>query len=69
VDVAVSESETKRMGRRDRFYTILGLSTDASDDEVKKAYRTQAMRWHPDKNSVSDAPIRPLTSLVGRLLV
>jgi curved DNA-binding protein CbpA len=57
------------MGRRDRFYTILGLSTDASDDEVKKAYRTQAMRWHPDKNSVSDAPIRPLTSLVGRLLV
>eukprot|EP00931_Biecheleriopsis_adriatica_P073246 TRINITY_DN47576_c0_g1_i1.p1 TRINITY_DN47576_c0_g1~~TRINITY_DN47576_c0_g1_i1.p1 ORF type:complete len:430 (-),score=85.50 TRINITY_DN47576_c0_g1_i1:66-1355(-) len=32
------------------FYRVLGLQTDATFDEVKKAYRKEALRWHPDKN-------------------
>ncbi len=32
------------------FYNILGVSKDASQDQVKKAYRKLARKWHPDLN-------------------
>ena len=31
-------------------YSILGISRDASDDEVKKAYRKLSRKYHPDAN-------------------
>ncbi len=34
----------------DHYYKILGLKADASKEEVKKAYRRMAMRYHPDLN-------------------
>ena len=37
------------MTKRD-YYDVLGVAKDASDDDIKKAYRKQAMKHHPDRN-------------------
>lgn len=41
------------MNATETYYSILGISDNASKDEIKKAYRSLQMKYHPDRNNSS----------------
>ena len=37
------------------YYVILGVEKDATEEQIKKAYKRKALQFHPDKNKDADA--------------
>ena len=42
----------------ENLYHVLGVAPNATDDEIKKVYRSLAMRYHPDRNQEPGADVR-----------
>lgn len=42
----------------DNLYNVLGIAPNAGEDEIKKVYRSLAMRFHPDRNQEPGADAR-----------
>ena len=42
----------------ENLYAILGVAPNATDEEIKKVYRSLAMRYHPDRNDAPGAEAR-----------
>lgn len=47
------------------YYDMLGLSPEATDADVRRAYRALALRWHPDRNPQNVAMANYYTSLLN----
>ena len=47
------------MAKRD-YYEVLGISKNASEDEVKKAFRKLAVKYHPDKEGGSEEKFKEI---------
>jgi len=52
-----AELERKKAARKD-YYKILELPKDCPEDDIRKAYKKLALKWHPDKNGQNEDALK-----------
>ena len=51
------------------YYDLLGASPAASDEELKQAYRKQALKYHPDRNPLERDKFKDISQVIYRAVI
>lgn len=51
------------------YYKILGVPKNAKDEEIRKAYKQLALKWHPDRNLDNKEEAEKMFKLISEAYV
>jgi curved DNA-binding protein CbpA len=58
----------RKLTKHDNFYDLIGITSNASEEEIGRAFRKMSVKYHPDKHGKDKEPMFKLVQYVGLLL-